>query len=348
MKYDEIIDTIRSIVSGNTVDNDEMSAILREHGCYYLLSKLPSQKQTVQIELMFNRLVINRRYNACAGVFEQLSDIPYAVIKGAVLSKQIYGNTDYRFSGDIDILVPPKNAESAKAILTDNSFVQGRVVGDKIVPYTRRELIYQKTFSHQLAAFVKATDDKLCPFVNIDVNTDIMWGESEAKTDMDRFLSNTIPYEIDGIAVKKLLPEEEFISLCLHHYKDMNSIYLLSQGSLKLSLFCDIYFYVKNVTLDYSRLPHLAEKFKVSDYLYYCLYHTNKIFNDSMMCQLCSPFESDHAIELINRYGLSYDEYHYRQHNIAELLFDSKFPENFVHTLTESEKAKIKTNKAMM
>jgi len=347
MTYDEIINSIRSCVNGNMIDNDEMVAILRKHCCYYLLSKLPSQKQALQMELMANRLVINRRYKACADIFKQLADIPYAVIKGAVLSKQIYGSTAYRFSGDIDLLVSPNNAEAVKMILTNNGFVQGRIVDNEIVPYTRRELIYQRTFSHQLAAFVKATGDSLCPFLNIDVNTDIMWGESEVKTDMETFLSNTVSYEIDGIKLKKLAPEEEFIALCLHHYKDMNSIYLLSQGSLKLSLFCDIYYYIKNISLNIPELLSKSGNYKVLEYLHYCIYYTYVIFGDDFLHGLADTFKSPDGEALIKRVGLAKDEYHTWDDMLTYYSF-TDYITKLESILSSRDREKIELNRKMM
>lgn len=79
----------------------------------------------------------------------------------------------------------------------------------------------------------------------MDVNYDIFWGERDEQADMDAFLTNLRNIAIEGVEVRELAPEEEFISLCLHHYKDMNSVYLLSMGNLRLSLLCDIYYYLK-------------------------------------------------------------------------------------------------------
>ena len=77
-----------------------------------------------------------------------------------------------------------------------------------------------------------------------------MWGESGIHTDMNEFLEHTIPYEIYGVEVRKLEPVHEFISLCLHHYKDLNSLYLLAKSGIKLSLFCVIYYYITKTSLD--------------------------------------------------------------------------------------------------
>ncbi len=347
MNNADIIASLRTLAGGGEVENAEFTDTLRKQGCLYLFSKLPPNEAT-RFELLANKLAVKRRYKTCSNIFAALENTQYAVIKGAVLSKRIYNNTAYRVSGDIDILISPKDAEYVKSALTEKGFIQGCVSGDKIVPYTRRELVFQKTFSHQLAAFVRRTDDKICPFVNIDINTDIMWGESRVKTDMDAFLSQTVSGEIEGVAVKTLPPEEEFISLCLHHYKDCNSIYLLSRRGLQLSHFCDIYYYVKNVPLDISELKKKCDSLGVSDYIYYCVYHARELFGGDGIELFTDAFRSESGEALLNRFGLASDEYHVWPKPVTEYLFEGALSNTLDSMLSVKEKEKIRFNETMM
>ena len=346
----DIIQTIRDIVNNKTPQTD-ISELLQEHGCMYLLSLFDNGiNQKVKLSMILNTVVIRERYNACNNVFKVLESesIPYAVIKGAVLSKQAYGNINYKQSGDTDILIAPDNLNKIKKILKDEAFIQGRVIEDKIVPFTRQELIYQSTFSHQTAPFVKKTDSKICPFINVDINTDIMWGESGVKSDMSFFLNETENIDIQGVTVKKLLPVKEFISLCLHHYKDMNSIYLLSNGSLRLSLFCEIYYYLKNNNLSAYELKQLSEKLKVRDYIYYCICLTNEIFDDPQLLPYLNVLKTDSAQKLINFFGL--DDTERKEWNMPffDRLFSSDFGNNFDKLLTDKDRKKIRINHEMM
>ena len=52
---------------------------------------------------------------------------------------------------------------------------------------------------------------------------------------MGLFLSATEPAEICGAPLRKLSCEMELIALCLHHYTDANSLFLLMQNGLRLS-----------------------------------------------------------------------------------------------------------------
>ena len=271
-QYEKIFESIRALANDESPAFD-ISRLLYEHNCSYLLSKHPSSHaytEQLQADATLNRICIRERYRQCHPIFVALESggIPYAVIKGAVLLQAAYGDAAARRSGDIDLLVNRRDIDEVKRFLLDSGFVQGRVTGEGIVPFTRRELLFQTAMSHQTAPFIKQTSNPLCPYVNVDVNLDILWGESEIKADMDFVLSETEPVDVCGNPVRKLPGEMEFIALCLHHYKDMNSLYLLSQGSLKLSLFCDLYFYLRRNKLDIVRLKTVCDQLKVRDYAF--------------------------------------------------------------------------------
>ena len=220
MNYSDTIEKIRKSAQGEDFCDDELCKLILDNGCYYLLSKSEKYASKRMIQVVMNSVVVSQRYKVCKKVFEDLNDIPYAHIKGAALSERIYGNPAYRMSGDIDLLVTPEYSDKVKSVLLENGFVQGRLSGDKIVPYSRRELIYQKSFSHQLAQFIKATGSNICPFVCVDVNLDIVWGEGNFSVDMSDFAGNMLHTEdclINGIALRRLKPVYEFISLCMHH-----------------------------------------------------------------------------------------------------------------------------------
>jgi hypothetical protein len=155
---------------------------------------------------------------------------------------------------------------------------------------------------------------------------------------------------IKGIEVKKLSSDMEFISMCLHHYKDMNSIYLLYNGSLKLSLFCDIYYYIINNAdkLNITGLFEASEKLKVTPYLYYCIYHTNLIFGDEKLNPFLKTFKTVGGEKLLNSFGLNDKESKEWSIPFYERLFNSNFIEMFLKQLTVDDLKKIKINHEMM
>jgi len=335
-----ILNAVRAIVKNKPLDID-ISEILHNHKCFYLLSIL----KKAAADMVYNKSIISIRYNTCASVFKAMKSLlPYAVIKGAVLSQSAYGDIMYRKSGDIDLLVSRDNIDILIKIMRDNGFIQGRISNDDIIPFTRQEILFHSSLTHQAAPFVKKTDNMLCPYIEIDINMDVLWGESKVKIDTGYFLSNTAVSKICGITVQKLNPVMEFITLCLHHYKDMNSIYLLSQGSLKLYLFCDIYFYLINNSVDITELSGECDKLNVSEYIYYCVYYANLVFCDIQLNGYLAALKNEKSENILDTFGLDDTERKFWKMDFCERLFWDRFNEEFNRLLTEKDKEKINRN----
>lgn len=363
-EYENILKSIRALATGsqlnsydaygtnNTVSHD-IVRLLYQHDCFYLLAQIKqphTYTKFIAEKALLNRICINERFHGCQNLFEDLdaAAIPYAVIKGAALSAAAYKDPYSRHSGDIDLLVSREKIDTVKQLLLRHGFIQGRVTHAGIIPFTRQELLFQSAMSHQLAPFSKATGNRLCPYIQVDLNTDIIWGESSQKTDMAFVLANTVSFNLCNITFKKLTPEMEFIAMCLHHYKDMNSIYLLSQGSLKLKLLCDIFFYLKNVELEAGKLYALCHQLEVSNYVYYCLYYTDQIFDDSALKIHLSALSSPTAKSRLNCFGLAENEIHQWNISFPNRLFGIDLQEYFQKTLPQETLRKIRMNKTYM
>ena len=347
-KYGDIIQAVRNLSKGEEAGLD-ISDILYRHRCSYLLS-LTKDKKYLKIlasEKFLSKMAVIERYKALAYFFEN-TDINYAVIKGAVLSLCAYNDPYLRFSGDIDILIDKNDSDKIKKELKALGFVQGRVTDRGIIPFSREEILFQTSMTHQTAPYVKETGNKLCPYVNIDINTDIMWGESKKKADMTDFLQHTTTVEINSFKVKKLLPEAEFISLCLHHYKDFNSLYLLSKKGLCLGQYCDIYFYLKNMKPSASILQALAEQLNVGEYIYYCLYYTDLIFDDEDIKSYMLAFEKYKNDTLLSSFGLGEDERRGWECGFFERIFSPNINEILKDKLTQQDLIKIRINQNFM
>ena len=341
--YTNIIADIRKLAEGKQPGGD-IAKLLYEHGCFYLLSKISERNeytQRLQAESQLNKICIRERYTVCQPLFEMLEQrrIPYAVIKGAVLSQAAYSDISVRKSGDIDFLIRRDDIDAVKSFMLQSGFVQGRVTEAGIVPFTRRELIFQASLSHQAAPFVIEGKNPMCPYINVDVNMDILWGESGRYSDMDFILSQTQSMDIHGIAVRKLSPAVEFIALCLHHYKDMNSIYLLAEGNFKLSLFCDIYFYLKHNAIDTDELKEVGEKLNITEFMYYCIFYAEKVFLGAL--------ETTKSEDILYTFGLDDEERTLWSVSFEERLFSESFNEMFTGHLNDKDKEKIRMNLLM-
>lgn len=344
MTAEQITEAVRACARGQE-PKDDISDILRSHKCYALIKQGNTAKD--MMERVVNLFAVKERYRTCEPFFKNAS-FPYAVIKGAVLSSAVCNDPCRRVSGDIDILINRSDADKAKTLLKNLGFVQGRVTENGIVPFSRKEILYQTSMSHQTAPYVKETENKLCPYVNVDINTDILWGESEQRSNMEEVLSYRESYNLFDIDFYKLTPEMEFISLCLHHYKDMNSIYLLSQGRMTLGLFCDIYFYLKNVSPSACKIRELSHKLNVGRYMYVCLAHTMELFSDALLTPYIDSLKEDCDERLLNSFGLNDTERKYWDILLRERLFHTDLPRYMQKFLTDKDLEKIRINQENM
>ena len=344
MTADQIVEAVRAWVRGQEPQND-ISDILRAHKCYAPIK----QGNTAQemMERVVNLAAVKERYRQCEPFFKNAS-FPYVVIKGAVLSSAVCQDPYRRVSGDIDILINRRNADEAKTLLKSCGFVQGRVTENGIIPFSRKEILYQTATSHQTAPYVKETTNRLCPYVNVDINMDILWGECEYRSDMDKVLSYTEKHSLFDMEFYKLIPEMEFVALCLHHYKDMNSIYLLSQRSLSLGLLCDIYFYLRNVRPSANKIGDISHKFDVGRYVYVCLSHTMEIFEDTLLIPYMDSLKNDCDERLLNSFGLNDMERKYWDIPLKERFFHPDLPRYMQRFLTDADFEKIRMNRENM
>jgi len=344
MLYQEIRNEIEDVLNGKNC-SEEFLEILKKHKCLYALSKVKNYDIKKSSYMTINQIVQNNRYTLCKEVLQELSEIPYAIIKGAVLSDRIYGKPYYRSSGDIDLLVAPKYTTHVKEILNNNGFIQGRVKDGTLEEYTREEILYYKLQTHQLASFEKKTDSVLCPFLNLDVNFGILWGESGQTIDIEEYLLHTEKRSLFGIEVSVLSPIYEFIALCLHHYKDMNSIYLLAERGICLNEFFDIYYYIVFVKPDIDELYDITEKYQVKEYVYYCIYFTNEIFRNPCLGKYLERLETPEGIRLLDCYGLADFERNKWSISFPDRLLDQDFKFRFMESLREEDIRKIRINK---
>lgn len=348
---DDLYNAFKTFVAHRNIESRDASVLanfLFKHNCLYLLARLSSYRSMCESNVIINKLTSRIKYRECQSVFQQLEKTPYSVIKGAVLGERIYGDSGYRPYKDIDLLIEPNCIEPVKEILERNGFIQGRIIGNKIIPYTRQQIVFQKAYTHQLAQYVKRTDSNICPFVTVDINTDIRWGESPVKTNMKQFLTNAEETFSENVSIKTLPPEEEFISLCMHHYKDMNSIYILKNKGLYLSHFCDIYYYLENKTLDFSILKEKSQYYSVSEYVYFCVYHACSLFSSHEYDSLLNILRTESSGRLLDRFGLTETEYHRWEKPLTDYVFDSEIFGFLDSVLSKQEKDKISLNELMM
>ena len=276
-------------------------------------------------------------YKECFEVVKRFN-FPYAIIKGEALSLMAYGERGKRNSQDIDLLISPKYIGIAKVILNDNGFYY--IIKNKY------DKVLTLSMSHQSPTYIKKTK---ISYIYLDLNHSIFWGEYAGKcVDIDTFLEDIIDMEIYGCNMKTLPPIKMLIQLILHHYKDMNSIFLLAtRKSIKRSMFDDVYFLLKNNLEDIplDKLYTLSKFYGIIPFVYYVLYHVGLFFQDETLREYISAFKTDEGERLLNCYGLNDNERREWKCNVTMRLETENLYDLIKDDLTAKDIEKIKMNR---
>lgn len=241
-------------------------------------------------------------YNDLKPLWDALSDINYAVVKGEALSLQIYGTPNMRLSGDIDILIDKDSVRTVEKELIGLGYAQFNSDGYNIL---RSKRILCLSHSHQIPSYHK---DKFGFHFNVDINHDIFWGEYQGQRySMEMFLSDVNTSQVFGVKIKTLPLEKAFVQLILHHYKEMNSIFLLSKcNSISSQKFKDILdiILLNNDKLTTDTINALCKKYLIGDIVYYMLYYTYCTFHDERLVPYITNLSCYHNTEIMDSYGL--------------------------------------------
>lgn len=282
------------------------------------------------ITQQLNKVINVFRYQSLVPVFSDLraQEIPYALLKGEALSLLAYGEIGKRSSSDVDILIQKENLDRLEGILANAGFYPARA--------DRAARIAILSFSHQAVTYYK---DSVYERITVDLNYDIFWGEYEGvRTDISAFLQDSIEITLYGCKVRTLSPMKAFIQLVLHHYKDMNSIYLLAtRNSIRPSMFADIYhLLMRNKTMISCRdLLQRGRELGILPYLYYVLYYTNQIYEDPELELYISACKTPEGEALLPVYGLTAEE-----RRNWKVDFKTRLEEESIYTLIQEDLTK--------
>ena len=231
-----------------------------------------------------------------ASLLEQHFYCPYVIIKGEVLSVQAYGKPGRRHLGDVDVLVQKENIGKLTALLIENGFETNVL--------TREQEIITKAFSHQVTPYRKLVSGIA---VNIDINYDFFWGEwDKVEPSIGDILSRRQYLTLYDQFVPVLTIEDAFIQLCLHHYKDMNSLFHLAYvNPITSEKFQDIYYFWLNNRncLSVEYISNWSKKYQIGLYIDYILSQTAYIMKDKSIAEWGKKFYQGYNY-LLNYYGL--------------------------------------------
>ena len=265
----------------------------------------------------------------------------YAILKGAPLSKLLYGNTGYRPSKDVDFLISKNNLKIIRNILEKNDYkphIRSGVM-------TRKDKILQLN-SHQDIPYEKKFEQNSKYNILVDINHTVSWSEFEGEPiSADRFLDKLETILLFDVEIPILQSAESFIYLCLHHYKDMNALYTLRlKNPITTAMFEDIYRHFKILTdSDKKKILDYADSYQIKSFVYYALAYTNELFMDKELSAFSLHFKDAVGVELLGQYGLSSFERKIWKFDFLSRLDRYEVFSLIEQDLTDADKEKIES-----
>lgn len=335
MDIDELV--IDEMIKQDMVELLASEMFIGVDSSYETIAKIKCQKNKSYYDFIYNEL---------KPIFVELNNLDYALTKGLLIALYGYSNVEYRGTSDVDILVDKNDVAKVSKILKKFGFRQGFIDEDGVfVEYQREQVLFFLTQTHQMAPYFKRTGNRIYPYVCVDVNFDLLWGETNFKVNVKDFLLNPHFKLFNDVRIKCLDLEKCVLHLCLHNYKENNSLYLLcNENCFKLRRYFDTMMLLMNDEFDMMRFVNLVEKYDICEYVYYSLYYAHFIFNYKMN----SAFDNWCDKKLLQRYGLQDTEYKSWDSSFLERVFDKAYIDALKNNFTDVEKAKIFANEEFM
>ena len=212
-----------------------------------------------------------------SSLFEE-NNIRHAFLKGAVLNTVIYNPGD-RISNDTDVMVHVDDIDKAVRVLKENEYIQGEVIDGKLIPATKKEILFARINTYEIVPLNKPVDVRYLPFHEVDVNFRL--GNDATQEESVKLLEKTIKLEENGYSIRTLPMEEFLIFLCIHHYREAIMVFKIVRGDdLTLYKFMDIHFLLssRGNDIDWNVLREKVERMNRFRDVYYTLYYTEQLY----------------------------------------------------------------------
>ena len=311
--YDFIINILKNKKMNPDVDWYEVLGFLssnRISGLFYKRCKslgilLPNKVDKILYEEYQKQ---RRKVNLLRSYIKEIStsliskDIKHIFLKGSIFSNSncelsIYSDGE-RSSNDVDILVKSDDITKVSSVLKELGFIQGYYdkENNKIIPFSRLEIINRRMNRGEVASFVKFTNDLEFPFVEVDINFSLGNTPNEYIDLLDYMIEKRVLYNkefnIYGANINLF-----FIHLIIHEYKELTLYFMVKRcKDLDLYKIADIYYLLKNNLFNINKLKELADKFGINIELGTVINIVGKLFKDEEIIELSNNFKVEEPI----------------------------------------------------
>lgn len=286
------------------------------------------------------------KYHSLISLLEN-SDVEYVIAKGSYLTISAFGDLKYRLTRDLDIIIDESQREKIRSILLEEGFVQGKYdkKQDSIIEFNKETILFYEMDTGQLAPFTKMSDSTYSQYMSLDVHTNLTWFGDYRDMNLSEILRNEFQYVNCGGMTYRVLENEWFlIQVCLHHYKHLNSISIISRGGAELRQICDIYFFVyfNENKLDVNKFLNIVKEYHFDEYIFFTLFHAQEIFGEHpWIIKILRNLSKNINLSTLNQFGIGKENRYNWPVPFKEWLFAEK-PYDLINTIiTDRDKRNV-------
>lgn len=297
--YHKVLSFLYKLLEDDSNVPDYYMKILKS---YYLY-----QKESGKIKIEEFNNVINLLIN---------NNIKVVVLKGMYLAPQIYKDPGLRSFGDMDILIDKKDTIKAFEILSDLQYCQGEYdnKSDTIIKYEQSRINEYENELQHYAEFVKKSSTCLFPAYYIDVHHRLTTQIDDYYFNITDILNRAEKYKTNLVEAYRLSNEDFVLHLCSHLFWHTQSLQdIKNKEDICLILYSDIRLFIRNNDIDWNLLFEYANETKLTDALYYSLYHCQLIYNDVVPNNIFSKWDIEY-LEKMSK--IIYDRWIFRIPNM--------------------------------
>ena len=223
---------------------------------------------------------LNADFFGCLNyLFTQLDScgVPYALLKGAYLcGKYPIG---YRTSNDIDVLINPEDVGKVSTKLKLAGFKQGYLKNGKFIEATRQQIIESKMTRGETVPFIKEIKLPYIKYLEVDLNFSLDYKNNDDDS-VRKMLERTQTVTVRNAKVRTLCPEDFFLHLCAHLYKEATTLpWIEMKRDMTFYKYSDIYMLISEMSDDeQEKLIIAAKESNLEKELAYCINSINSLF----------------------------------------------------------------------
>lgn len=259
--------------------------------------------------------------------------IKYVLLKGIAVSKELYNDLGLRDFNDNDILVHPNEVEKAKNLILSLDYRQGDSKHlTKITKPTRKEIMIRKINSHEIVPLIKdvSNDTYFLTQHIIDLHFSVnLMTKNREENDLEEWFESRNVIRFNNCSINVLNWEYLLIFLSEHFYKEAVSHRdLMMYKDLLLYKLCDIYFLIKNKSINWDKVISLSIKYNFTKQLCFTLKYLSAIYDIHPINEIITTLESRNTFSMDNVYYYDSKEiaYTYTDQSLKERIFDINKP----------------------